>query len=402
MIGHFHLFVIVYFLMASAGKIPMENSDRAFCAKIFAMVDPFLIFDKAKLYFLYKMDRHERYMRRCLELAQMGAGNVSPNPMVGCVIVHNGTIVGEGYHQKYGGAHAEVNAINTVENRRLLAESTLYVSLEPCAHFGLTPPCSDLIIEKKIPHVVVGTVDPFAKVAGKGIDLMKKAGIDVNVGILENECRKINQRFFTFHEKKRPYVILKWAETADGFIDIERPTGEFGQPTWITCQKSLERVHHMRAVEDAILVGTNTALKDNPSLTVRHCAGRNPVRVVIDNQLRLPKTLHLFDGTTKTIVFNSIKNEESGNIEFVKIGFDKKIVNNILRNLYNRNIQSLIVEGGKQLLESFIVSKLWDEAHRFIGNKLFRSGIEAPKIGGLPIYTEIIDTDNLYIYRHSP
>ncbi len=340
-------------------------------------------------------------MKRCLELAQMGAGSVSPNPMVGCVIVHKDTIIGEGFHEKYGEPHAEVNAINAVNNTGLLAESTLYVSLEPCAHFGLTPPCSDLIIEKKIPNVVIGTIDSFAKVAGKGIEKMLKAAINVQVGILENECREINKRFFTFHEKKRPFVILKWAETSDGFIDIDRTKKDFGEPTWITEEAALRRVHQMRAVEDAILIGTNTVLKDNPSLTVRHCEGRNPIRIVIDNHLRLPKTLNIFDETVKTIVFNSAKNEESGNIEFIKIDFDKKLIQHILKNLYQRNIQSLIVEGGKQLLDSFIAANLWDETYRFVGNKQFTNGIEAPKLSGDPIRSEIIENDQLFVYKNN-
>ena len=339
-------------------------------------------------------------MERCLELAQMGAGSVSPNPVVGCVIVHNDNIIGEGFHEKYGEPHAEVNAINSVKNNALLANSTLYVSLEPCAHFGLTPPCTDLIIEKKIPHVVIGTIDSFAKVAGKGIEKMLKTGIDVQVGVTENKCREINKRFFTFHEKRRPFVILKWAETADGFIDMDRAKNEFGEPTWITGKNSLLRVHQMRAVEDAILVGTKTALKDNPSLTVRHCEGRNPIRIVIDNHLRLPKSLNLFDGAAKTIVFNSLKNEGSGNVEFVKINFDKKILHHILRELYQRKIQSLIVEGGKQLLTSFIDANLWDEAYRFVGTKHFSSGVEAPTIQKNPFKTENIESDKLLIYKN--
>ncbi len=340
-------------------------------------------------------------MNRCLELAQKGAGSVSPNPMVGCVIVHNNNIIGEGYHEKYGEPHAEVNAINAVKNNALLAESTLYVSLEPCAHFGLTPPCSDLIIEKKIPRVIIGTIDSFAKVAGKGIERMLKAGIEVQLGVKENECREINKRFFTFHEKRRPFVILKWAETNDGFIDSDRSENELGKPNWITGEKALLRIHQMRAVEDSILVGTNTALNDNPSLTVRHCEGRNPVRIVIDNHLRLPESLNLFDGTVKTLVFNSIKNEETENIEFIKIDFDKRLVQHILKNLYQRNIQSLIVEGGKQLLDSFITAGLWDEAYRFIGNKDFKNGIEAPKISGNPVFSETIDNDRLFIYKNT-
>jgi diaminohydroxyphosphoribosylaminopyrimidine deaminase / 5-amino-6-(5-phosphoribosylamino)uracil reductase len=339
-------------------------------------------------------------MNRCLELARMGAGNVSPNPMVGCVIVHNDLIIGEGFHERYGEAHAEVHAVNNVGNQDLLKQSTLYVSLEPCAHFGLTPPCSDLIVEKKIPNVVIGTIDSFAKVAGKGIEKMIKSGIDVQLGILEKECRDINKRFFTFHEKKRPYIFLKWAETTDGFIDFDRTKNEFGEPSWITGEKALTRVHQMRAVEDAILVGTNTALKDNPSLTVRHCEGRNPVRVVLDNHLRLPKNLNLFDGTVKTIVFNSLKNEVTGNIEFVKIDFGKKMIHQILKNLYQQNIQSLIVEGGKQLLESFIQENVWDEAYRFVGNKLFVNGINAPNISSGIIHLEKFDSDQLFIYKN--
>jgi diaminohydroxyphosphoribosylaminopyrimidine deaminase/5-amino-6-(5-phosphoribosylamino)uracil reductase len=345
------------------------------------------------------MNIHEKYMDRCLELARLGAGSVSPNPMVGCIIVYDGEIIGEGFHEKYGEAHAEVNAVRTVKNQTLLNNCTLYVSLEPCSHFGLTPPCSDLIIEKKIPRVVIGTIDSFAKVAGKGIEKLKKAGIDVRVGILEKECREINKRFFTFHEKKRPYIFLKWAETADGFIDFDRTKNQFGEPTWITGEKALVRVHQMRAVEDAILVGTNTALKDNPSLTVRHCTGRNPLRLVIDNQLRLPENLNLFDGTVKTIVFNSLKDEVIGNIEFVKIDFGKKMIHQILKKLYQQNIQSLIVEGGKQLLESFIQENLWDEAFRFVGNKQFTSGIKAPQILGTIVHTEKTDGDQLFIYK---
>jgi diaminohydroxyphosphoribosylaminopyrimidine deaminase/5-amino-6-(5-phosphoribosylamino)uracil reductase len=348
------------------------------------------------------MKTNEKYMNRCLELARLGAGNVSPNPMVGCVIVHNDCIIGEGYHEKYGEAHAEVNAVKSIKTHGLLKESTLYVSLEPCAHFGLTPPCCDLIIEKKIPNVVIGTIDSFAKVAGKGIERMMKAGINVQVGILEKECREINKRFFTFHEKKRPYILLKWAETTDGYIDFDRTKSQFGEPTWITGEKALLRVHQMRAVEDAILVGTNTALKDNPSLTVRRCAGKNPVRLVIDNHLRLPESHHLFDGTVKTVVFNSLRNEEIGKTEFIKIDFNKKIIPQILRNLYQQNIQSLIVEGGKQLLESFIEANLWDEAFRFVGNKLFANGIKAPQISGKMVHSEKIDSDQLFIYTNKP
>jgi len=346
------------------------------------------------------MTSDKKQMARCLELAKMGAGSTSPNPLVGCIIVCNNEIIGEGYHQKHGEPHAEVNAINSVTNTDLLKESTLYVTLEPCAHYGLTPPCSDLIIARQIPKVVIGTIDPFAKVAGKGIERLKNAGIEVKPGVLEKECRELNKRFFTFHEKKRPYVILKWAQSLDGFIDINRSEKDFGQPTWITEDKALQKVHEMRAVEDAVFVGTNTALIDNPSLTVRRCKGRNPVRVVLDNQLRLPKNLKLFDGTAKTIVFNSKQNYETGNISYVKINFDKNILPQILNELHRINILSLIVEGGKQLLESFINENLWDEAYQFIGNKFLTDGKNAPKISGNIVYRENLDPDKLVVFKN--
>lgn len=347
------------------------------------------------------MNTDKKYMNRCLELARLGAGNVAPNPMVGAVIVHNNQIIGEGYHEKYGEAHAEVNAINAVLNPGLLKESTIYVTLEPCAHHGLTPPCSDLIVAKQLKRVVIGTIDPFAKVAGKGIEKLKKAGIEVSLGVLEKECRELNKRFFTFHEKKRPYTILKWAETLDGFIDIERKEIDFGEPTWITGEKALLRVHEIRAVEDAILIGTNTALKDNPSLTVRRCPGRNPVRVVLDRQLRLPKNLNLFDNSVKTIVFNSVQNKEIENTLYVKIDFSKKVIPQILKELYEQNLLSVIVEGGKQLLESFIKKNLWDETHLFVGNKNFYRGIRAPKFSGEIYASENLDSDKFLIYRNT-
>ena len=343
------------------------------------------------------MTIHEKYINRCIELAKNGAGSVSPNPMVGCVIVHKEKIIGEGYHKKYGEAHAEVNAVNSVQNKKLLKESTIYVSLEPCAHFGLTPPCSDLIIENRIPEVVIGIVDPFAQVAGRGIEKLKKAGIRVITGVLENKCRELNKRFFTYHEYKRPFIILKWAQTTDGFIDIERKEKDFGEPTWITGKEALKRVHEIRAVEDSILVGTNTAIKDNPSLTVRHCEGRNPLRIVLDNKLRLPGNLNLFDQSTTTIVFNSVKNEEIKNIKFIKIDFSSDLVLQILKELYKLNVLSLIVEGGKQLLDTFIKSGLWDEAHIFTGDKNFEKGISAPLIKGSKKTEEILGADKLTI-----
>jgi diaminohydroxyphosphoribosylaminopyrimidine deaminase/5-amino-6-(5-phosphoribosylamino)uracil reductase len=347
------------------------------------------------------MTTSEKYIARCIELAKKGAGMVSPNPMVGCVIVLNDKIIGEGYHKKHGEAHAEVNAINSVTNPEDLKKSTIYVSLEPCAHFGLTPPCSDLIVEKQIPKAVIGSIDPFAKVAGKGIEKLKKAGIEVEVGILAKECKELNKRFFTFHEKKRPYVILKWAQTADGFIDIDRTKENYGEPTWITGNEALLRVHKLRAEEDAILVGTNTAEKDNPSLTVRHCKGKNPLRIVLDKNLRLSTNLHLFDHSTPTLVFNAKKELIETNTEFIKIDFNRNILSQILATLHQKNCLSLIVEGGKKLLDTFILEDLWDEAHVYSGNKKFESGIAAPVLNREKFSVETIADDQLTIFRNN-
>jgi diaminohydroxyphosphoribosylaminopyrimidine deaminase / 5-amino-6-(5-phosphoribosylamino)uracil reductase len=347
------------------------------------------------------METDEKYMMRCIQLARLGAGNVSPNPMVGSVVVLNGKIIGEGFHREYGKAHAEVNAIAAVADQELLKESTLYVTLEPCAHYGLTPPCSDLIIEKRIPKVVIGTTDPFAEVAGKGIEKLRKAGVDVKVGLLEKECRELNKRFFTYHEKKRPFIILKWAQTLDGFIDIDRSAKEFGEPTWITGDLALRLVHKIRSEEDAILVGTRTAQKDNPSLTVRHWAGRTPLRAVIDKHLLLPDRLNLFDGSKKTLVFNLEREEESENTAFVRIDFEREVVPQVLKEFYRRKILSVIVEGGKTLLESFIHSGLWDEAHVFIGNKFFFKGIQSPRMTAKIMESESLDSDWLKVFCNS-
>jgi len=340
-------------------------------------------------------------MSRCLDLAMLGEGEVSPNPMVGSVIVYRDKIIGEGFHQKYGQPHAEVNAINSVKDPRLLKESVLYANLEPCSHYGHTPPCSDLIILKNIPKVVIGTIDPFTEVAGRGVDKMRKAGIEVDVGILENECYELNRRFFTFHNKRRPYVILKWAQTADGFIDMKRKKTTIGEPVWITGDTALRLVHKIRSAEDAILVGTNTALNDNPSLTVRNWSGRNPLRVVIDRELRLPRNLNLFNGQSRTLIFNSKKNSLAESLSFVKIDFEKDIVPQLLNDLFERQILSVVVEGGKILLESFIKSRQWDEAHIFIGHKLFFDGITAPKTEGKIIDNETIDNDRLIVLRNT-
>lgn len=346
------------------------------------------------------MTTDKNFMKHCLELARKGAGNVAPNPMVGCVVVYKGEIIGEGFHEKYGEAHAEVNAIKAVKNQALLRESTLYVTLEPCAHHGKTPPCSDLIIEKKIPKVVIGTIDPFAEVAGKGIEKMKRAGIEVKVGILEKECRELNKRFFTFHQKKRPYIFLKWAQTRDGFIDIDRSIEYFGEPTWITGPEALLRVHRMRAIENAIMVGTNTAEKDNPALTVRHCEGKNPLRIVLDRNLRLSPDLKIFNAESDTIVINSVKNGKQGNLEFITIDYSKNILTQVLDILYQKEKLSLIVEGGLLLLQSFIDAGLWDEAHVYTGQKKFVNGVLAPVLRGPANQREEIGNDVIEIFRN--
>jgi diaminohydroxyphosphoribosylaminopyrimidine deaminase/5-amino-6-(5-phosphoribosylamino)uracil reductase len=342
---------------------------------------------------------HEIFMHRCLDLALLGMGEVAPNPMVGCVIVHNGLIIGEGYHQKYGQAHAEVNAIRAVKNPDLLSQSTLYVSLEPCAHFGKTPPCSDLIIESRIPHVVIGTVDPFAKVAGKGIERMQKAGIKVEVSVLEQECLELNRRFFTFHEKKRPYILLKWAQTLDGFIDTDRTETQY--PPWITNALSKRLVHKQRSEESAILIGTNTAQFDNPALTVREWTGNQPVRMVLDRKGRLNKELVVFDGKAPTWVFTGLPGKKLENLEYINLDFSQDVIPQLLTELYNREILSVIVEGGSILLSSFINEGLWDEAFVYTGNQFFGSGIQAPHIVGQVISFEQLDECKLHILRNS-
>ena len=336
-------------------------------------------------------------MKSCLDLAILGFGDVAPNPLVGCVIVYQNKIIGEGYHQNFGEAHAEVNAINSVKDKNLLKESTLYVNLEPCAHFGKTPPCSNLIIEHQIPKVIIGCIDSFSEVSGKGIAKMESEGINIIVGVLEKESLELNKRFFTFHNKKRPYIILKWAQTTDGFIDIDRTNNSTNNDNWITTPPSKKLVHQWRSEEQAIMVGTNTALNDNPQLNVREVKGKNPLRLVIDLNLRLPNTLHIFDKTIPTIVFNSLKNEKNNNLEYIKIE-KETLIPQIIQELYEREIQSVIIEGGKQLLTTFIAQNLWDEARVFTGIKAFNTGLNAPIIKSHPNLTKKIDTDILNTY----
>lgn len=336
---------------------------------------------------------HALYMRRALELAEWGLGYVSPNPIVGCVIVHQDRIIGEGWHRAYGGPHAEVHAINSVENQSLLPESTVYVTLEPCAHWGKTPPCANLLVEKKVKKVIIAAVDSNPLVGGKGIEILKNAGIAVETGVLEEEARWQNRRFFTQIEKQRPYVILKWAQTEDGLVARENFDSK-----WISNAQSRQLVHKWRAEEDAILVGKNTAAYDNPRLDVRDWVGKNPIRVVLDSHLGLPKNLNLFDQSIPTLIFNTVKSESIENLEWIRLSeINPKV---ILKELHSRKIQSLIVEGGSQVLSQFIESGLWDEARVFTAPTRFDRGISAPTLNQNPSETLSIDTDRLDIYYH--
>ena len=322
------------------------------------------------------MTKDEKYIARCIQLASNGLCNAAPNPMVGAVVVHNDVIIGEGYHVRCGEAHAEVNAIRSVKNKALLKESTIYVSLEPCSHYGKTPPCADLIIKEGIPRVVVGCLDPFSLVAGRGIEKLRNAGIDVTVGVLEKDCQQLIRRFVTFNTLHRPFITLKWAESADGFIDLNRTEGS---PYIFSSPLSGMITHKRRSEHSAILVGRRTALLDNPSLTTRNWFGKNPVRLVIDKDLTLPKSLALFNGEVETIVFTR-KNETSSlpQTTYVTLDFELAILPQIMEELYNRKLQSLMVEGGSILLQSFIDAGLWDEAYIEKSDALLKEGVKAP------------------------
>ncbi|MDN3596614.1 bifunctional diaminohydroxyphosphoribosylaminopyrimidine deaminase/5-amino-6-(5-phosphoribosylamino)uracil reductase RibD [Zunongwangia endophytica] len=343
------------------------------------------------------MNIQEKYIKRCLQLAENGLGSTYPNPMVGSVIVYEDEIIGEGWHQKAGEPHAEVNAINTVKKPELLKKSTIYVSLEPCSHFGKTPPCSDLIIAKGIKKVVVATVDPFAEVAGRGIKKLMEAGCDVTLGVLEKEAQDLNKRFFTFHNKKRPYIILKWAQSEDGFIAPHKR--EDRAPVWLSNRYSKQLVHKWRAEEQAILVGTQTAIDDNPKLNTRLHAGPNPVRVVIDREGKIPKDSAIFDGSIKTIIITEhIPEITSENIEYREADIKKHLPEQIGKILHQENLQSVIIEGGRQTLQSFIDAEIWDEARVFTGNVQLKEGISAPEFQGKLISEEKIEDNQLKIY----
>ena len=312
--------------------------------------------------------------------------------MVGCVIVHKGSIIGEGYHERFGEGHAEVNAIKSVKQPHLLPESTVYVTLEPCSHFGKTPPCADLLIEKRVKRVVVCTVDPNPQVAGRGLQKLRDTGIEVETGLLEELGTELNKRFFTFHQKHRPYVILKWAQTADGFVARENFDSK-----WISGAQSRQLVHKWRAEEDTIMVGTNTARYDNPSLTVRDWEGKNPLRIILDRRLELATDLNIFDGSVPTYVLTEKKEKPLSNVQYVQL--EQLNPPNILQTLYDLKIQSVFIEGGAKLLSAFIDAKLWDEARIFTSAQLFQNGISAPTIFGTQYAEEMIDKDLLTIIK---
>ena len=342
------------------------------------------------------MDDEVLYMQRALELAAQGLGSVSPNPMVGCVIVHKNQVIGEGWHQRYGESHAEVLALNQVKDKRLLPESTLYVTLEPCSHHGKTPPCSDRIIRDRVGRVVICNKDTNPLVGGKGIKKMLAAGIEVENHMLAEEGRQLNKRFFTFHEQQRPFIILKWAQTADGFIAREN-----FESKWISNKLSRKMVHKWRTEEDAVMVGTNTANYDNPRLTARDWKGKNPLRVVIDKNLRLDSKLFLFDRSQSTLCYNLRRNSNEDNLELIKLNADN-FLPSLFRDLYEKRIMSVMVEGGSGLMQSLINEGLWDEARVFESKTTFGSGICAPDFRHSQMTGKTkIGEDELKVYRHT-
>ena len=346
------------------------------------------------------MNIHEKYINRCIQLARNGLGRTYPNPMVGSVIVHDETIIGEGWHQKAGLAHAEVNAVNSVKDQSRLKDSTIYVSLEPCSHFGKTPPCSDLIIARGIKRVVIGTMDPFAEVAGRGIKKLMEAGCEVKVGVLEKECIDLNKRFFTFHQKKRPYIILKWAQSEDRFLAPENKDKR--RPVWITNSYSAQLNHRWRSEEMAILVGSKTVTEDDPKLNVRNWTGSDPLRVIIDPNLDAPENSSIFDGSQQTLIICETNHSEknSENVTFRQIDFSAKVPQQICEILYQNGIQSVIIEGGAFTLNSFLNEGLWDEARVFTGAIQLKNGIKAPISQGKLAKQMMLENDELKIYRN--
>lgn len=336
----------------------------------------------------------EKYLLRCLELASGGLGHVAPNPLVGCVIVRNNRIIGEGFHRQYGGPHAEVNAVHAVKEPELLRGATVYVNLEPCAHYGKTPPCADLLIRSQVKRVVIGTVDPFEKVAGKGIEKLRSAGIEVTTGVLEEACNHLNRRFFTFHRKQRPYIVLKWAQSRDGLI---APLSGSKQ---ISGEISRRLVHKWRSEEAAILVGKNTAMADDPQLNVRFWGGRDPVRIVLDRQLQLPAGLRVFDGTQPTLLFSYVLPGANSNVQHVTVAAGEEFLPAVFRELYAQQIQSVLVEGGAGVLGELLKTGLWDEARVFTAPQVLGQGVQGPLIRGRLVQEEKSGNDLLHYWQH--
>ena len=341
---------------------------------------------------------HLKYMQRCLELATCGLGNTAPNPLVGCVIVNNDTIIGEGYHTKYGDRHAEAIAIQSVKDKSLLYNATLYVNLEPCNHQGKTPPCSKLITESKISKIVIGTSDTNPNVIGEGLKYLQQNGCKVISDIMQEACRNINKRFFTFHEQNRPYIILKWAQSADGYIGKKNPGHA---PVQISGKQSKLMVQKWRGEEQAIMVGTNTVIFDNPLLTTRLSGGSNPLRIVLDRTQKLPIDAAVFNSEARTLLISEKANRNINGVEIIQLPFDEHLLKAIMLRLFEKKIQSLIVEGGSALLNSFIGNSLWDEARIFISNKPIRSGVKAPEIPPGATSSYIIGEDRLLIINKS-
>lgn len=345
------------------------------------------------------MNTDQLFMKRCLQLAEGGIGQTEPNPYVGAVVVHNNQIVGEGFHRKLGGPHAEVFAIQAVSDKELLRKSTLFVNLEPCSHYGKTPPCAELIIKNQIPKVVVAITDPNPLVAGRGIEMLRTAGIEVVENVLSQEASWLNRRFITFHAKKRPYIILKWAQTRDGFIDIDRSDPNASvQDNWITGSELKTLVHQWRSQEMGILIGKNTLINDNPQLTVREWTGRNPIRILVTGTIPNEKYA-IFGNDKKTLVFNPVKSIETEKATFIKIDFSDNIIQQVCNSLFDAGISSIIVEGGKQMLNSFISTGIWDEARVLTGEKTFQKGLEAPSLtDAIKIDQKNYGKDSLQIY----
>lgn len=342
---------------------------------------------------------HEQYMKRCLELAQRGKGAVAPNPMVGAVLVHNGRIIGEGWHRQYGEAHAEVNCLDNVAeaDKHLIPESTMYVSLEPCAHYGKTPPCALRLVQEKVKEVIICNTDPFEQVSGKGIEILSNNSIGVQAGVLEAEGKWLNRRFFCFHTQRRPYIILKWAQTQEGyFAPLNRTRFQMSN------EHSKQLLHRWRTEESAIMVGHTTALADDPQLTSRLWPGRQPLRLVLDKGLVLPNTHRVFDAAAPTWIINEKEEKEVDNISYRKLPFDELLLTRILEKLYQDNIQSLIVEGGAALLQSFMDAGLWDEARVFTTETMLEDGLRAPSVkNATKAFSIDLGSDKLLVYTHN-